>query len=137
MSKTYVIPSKRGAPPPTTGVICAEITEKAFPTLGSAVNKKMTNAAVNYKMSVIDGEEKKRQEELVRLQEEGWAMLTIPPVGTNRFVITTGLGEFKVEETPYQPKPFNALDDFDYYEEEEEEEEILEEEPEEEEEVLE
>ena len=64
-------------------------------------------------------------------------MLTIPPPGTTRCVITTGLGEFKVEETPYQPKPFNALDDFDYYEEEEEEEEILEEEPEEEEELLE
>ena len=136
MSKTYVIPSKRGAAAPITGVISAEITEKAFPTLGSAINKKITKTAINYKMSVIDGEEKKRQEELVRLQEEGWTMLTIPPPGTNRFVITTGLGEFKVEETPYQPKPFNALDDFDYYEEEEE---ILEEEeePEEEEELLE
>ena len=137
MSNKYVIPSKRGAPPPTTGVISAEITEKAFPTLGSAVNKKTTKAAVNYKMSVIDGEEKKRQEELLRLQEEGWVMLTIPPLGTNRFVITTGLGEFKVEETPYQPKPFNALDDFDYYEEEEDEEEPEEEDEPEEEELLE
>ena len=113
MSKKYVVPSKRKEVPEAepNAVLSAQITD-AFPSLGgTAVNKK-GNAApkINYRMSVIDGEEKKRQEELVKLQEEGWVMLTIPPPGTRHIIITPGLGVYKEEENTLRPQTYEHYD---------------------------
>ena len=106
MSKKYVIPSKRHELPPAGAIISAEITENAFPTLIAPVNKKVVVNVPNYKMCVTQGEEKKYQEELIRLQQDGWVILKLPPPGTRKVFITTGYGGYTEDENTIRPKPY-------------------------------